>query len=104
MYQDLYLKFADEAEANAILYTEVPVKWDDEGEPTEWEPRPNYANIDVLGILYEKQDIPDPENPPPPIPLPGWHVNVRVVEGEDGAPLESFKVNPEPMVWRRVWG
>lgn len=102
MYSDFYLRFSDKAQANAILYTEVPTKWDDEGNVLETEPRPNYANIDVLGILYEKQDIPDPENPPPPIPLPGWHVNVRVLANEDPTPLEPFAVVPTHP--RRIWG
>jgi hypothetical protein len=70
----------------------------------EWTYKANYKNIDVLGVLYEKQDIVDPENPPEPIPLEGWHVNVRVMPDENGEPLEAFKVNPEPMTWRRIWG
>jgi hypothetical protein len=102
MYTDLYLKFADEAESIAILYTEVPTEWDEEGEPIAWYTKPNYANIDTLGILYVDQPIPDPENPPEPIPEDGWHVNVRVVDGEDAAPLEPFCVHPT--VPRRVWG
>jgi len=102
MYLDLYLKFSNESQANSVLYTEVPTAWDEEGEPTAWEPRANYQNIDVLGILYEQQEIPDPENPPTPVPLDGWHVNVRVVEGEDSEPLEPFSIHPE--FPRRIWG
>jgi hypothetical protein len=102
MYTDLYLKFSDEAQANEALYTEVPTAWDEEGEPTAWEPRANYQNIDVLGILYENQPIPDPENPPTPIPLDGWHVNVRVVDGEDAEALEDYSI--QPTLPRRVWG
>jgi hypothetical protein len=102
MYTDLYLLFADEAEANSILYTEVPTEWNEDGDPTAWYTKPNYANIDTLGILYVEQPIPDPENPPEPIPEDGWHVNVRVVDGEDAAPLEPFCVHPT--VPRRVWG
>jgi len=75
---DYYLKFADEVEANTVLYTDE---------------HPNYRNIDTLGVLYTDDQ-----------PLDGWHVNVRVVDGEDGSKLESFKVNPEPLTWRRVWG
>lgn len=108
MYTDLYLRFSDESQANSILYTEVPVEWDntDPENPvvTKTEPRPNYRNIDVLGTLYEKQEIPDPENPPAPIPIAGWHVNVRTLPDEDGTPLEAYRVDPEPQVWRRVWG
>jgi len=98
MYTDLYLKFADEAESIAVLYTEVPTEWNEEGEPIAWYTKPNYANIDTLGILYVEQDDPEAE----PIPEEGWHINVRVVDGEDAAPLETFSVHPT--VPRRVWG
>lgn len=109
MYQDFYLRFTDEAAAAAVLYTKVPVKWaettapDEAPEPVEWETRPNYRNIDVLGTLYEKTPDPLPEGYVP-VPIAGWHVNVRALPDEDAAALEPFKVNPEPMVWRRVWG
>lgn len=76
---DYYLKFADEAEAQATLY---------QGD------QPLYQNIDTLGIIY---DMADPENP---VAEPGWHVNVRVVD-EDGTPLEPFQVFPTTP--RRVW-
>lgn len=100
---DFYLKFASEAEANSVLYTVTPAVLDEEGNVVSEETTtPNYRNIDVLGTLYEKPPIPLPEDYAP-VALDGWHVNVRVVDGEDGTPLESFKVNPEPLVWRRVW-
>jgi hypothetical protein len=103
MYIDLYLKFADEAEADSVLYTVHPATLDEDGVTvSEQYTTPNYQNIDVLGIMYVDQPIPDPENPPPPIPEEGWHVNVRVVEGEDAAPLEPFAVFPT--LPRRVWG
>ena len=101
MYTDLYLKFLDEAQAISVLYTEVPTEWNEDGEPIAFETRPNYDNIDTLGILYVNQPIPDPENPPPPIPEEGWHVNVRLVDGEDGATLVPFEVYPT--VPRRIW-
>jgi hypothetical protein len=72
MYADYFLKFIDEAAATAVLM---------DGEV------PKYANIDTLGPIegYE-----------------GWHVNVRVVLGqEDGEPLVPFCVYP--VVPRRVW-
>ena len=51
-FQDYYLKFADEAEADSILYTEVPVEWDrtdpDDPIPTKWEREQNYRNTDIL--------------------------------------------------------
>ena len=105
MYTDLYLKFSDEAQANEYLYTQVPTEWDDSDPdlliPTAWEPRANFANIDVIGVIYEPQEIVDPENPPEPVALEGWHVNVRIID-EDPTPLEPFMV--EPAAPRRVWG
>ncbi len=104
MYQDFYLRFTDEAEANAVLYTAHPAVTDEEGnEITPAYTTPNFINIDVLGILYERAPDPLPEDYTP-VELPGWHVNVRVAPGEDAAALEAYKVNPEPMTWRRVWG
>lgn len=108
---DYYLKFTDKAEAESVLYTVHPAVYEadmETGAPTdkvisEEYTTPNYRNIDVLGVLYEKQEVVDPENPPEPVPMEGWHVNVRVMPGEDGEPLEAFKVNPEPQQWRRVW-
>lgn len=83
MYADYFLKFPDEAAANAVLYTPAPEVESEEPVP----PTPKYANIDTLGVIegYE-----------------GWHVNVRVVLGqEDGEPLVPFCVYP--VVPRRVW-
>ena len=96
--QDFYLKFTDEAEAQSVLYTKVPTAWDDEGEPTEWYDKPNFANIDTIGVIYQPQEDPDVE----PVPYDGWFVNVRVV-GEDAAPLEPFSIDPQPYPMR-VWG
>lgn len=76
---DYYLKFADEAEAQATLYQ---------------DDQPLYQNIDTLGIIY---NMADPENP---VPEPGWHVNVRVVD-EDATPLDEFRVAPSSP--SRVW-
>lgn len=102
---DLYLKFTNKAQAESILYRmegvvvadpEMGVKSSDGYQVA------NYANIDVLGVIYERQDIVDPENPPAPIALDGWHVNVRVVDGEDSTPLQPYSVVPTNP--RRVWG
>jgi hypothetical protein len=102
MYLDLYLSFQDAAQADSVLYTVTPEVVDEDGNVvSEAYTTPNFINIDVLGILYQKQEIPDPENPP--IPLEGWHVNVRVMPDEDSAPLNAFEVSPAPSVWRRVW-
>jgi hypothetical protein len=104
MYQDFYTRFSDEATANAILYTTTPAVTDEQGNVTQEEyTTPNYINIDVLGVLYEQPPEPTPEDYTP-VPLEGWHVNVRVMPGEDASALEGYQVNPEPMTWRRVWG
>jgi hypothetical protein len=105
---DKYLAFASESEANNVLYTLEPTEWDNSGEepvPTAWEPRPNYANIDTIGIIYkptgEMLQGEDGEYPEM-APIEGWHVNIRLVDGEDGEPLEPFVVQPKTPV--RVWG
>lgn len=82
---DLYLKFASEDEAQSVLFADG---------------KPNYANIDVLGVLYELHPVDAPEDYEP-IPLEGWHVNVRVVDDEDAAALQPFSV--VPTLPRRVW-
>jgi len=105
MYTDLYLKFADQAEADAILYTVHPEEVDEEGVIiVEAYTTPNYQNIDTLGTLYEPVDpVVDPEaTPVAPVALDGYHVNVRVVAGEDDAPLLPFSITPAAP--RRTWG
>jgi hypothetical protein len=99
---DFYLKFTSEEAAKAVLYTTHAEVLDEEGNVVSASyTTPNFINIDTLGVMYQKQDIPDPDNPP--IPLDGWHVNVRAMPDEDSAPLNAFEVSPAPSVWRRVW-
>ena len=106
---DLYLSFVDEAAANAVLYTKVATEWDytDPEEPvaTAWEDRPNYANIDTIGVIYKptgETTEQDGITTPVMAPIDGWHVNVRLVGDEDADALAPFAVQPKtPM---RVWG
>lgn len=79
---DLYLKFATEDQASEALFY---VMLDDEGGVIETLPR--YRCIDVIGTLY---DVVDEMT----TPLEGWHVNVRLMDGEDPAPLEPYAVQP----------
>ena len=75
MYIDYFLKFADEAEADGVLF---------EGE----ERQPRYAAIDVIGVIYKDEVAQD-----------GWHVNVR---SKDIHPeLEQFRVTPATPA--RMW-
>ena len=102
---DFYLRFTDEAQSINVLYAkkeEIIIEADEEIVILVPDlTKPLFANIDTIGTIYENQPIPDPENPPEPVPMEGWHVNVRLI-GEDGSALEPFKVEPEHP--RRVWG
>ena len=99
---DLYLKFTDEAEAASVLYTLHPEVLEEDGiTVTEAYTTPNYQNIDTLGVIY-KQPPEDAGEDYVPVPEEGWHVNVRVVAGEDAGPLKPYAVYPT--VPRRVWG
>jgi len=96
---DKYLSFPDEAAAKAVLYRiEGAVEATEETEAVEGTEVANYRNIDTIGIIYKRQDDPEAD----PVPIPGWHVNVRLVDGEDADALEPFVV--EPRAPSRVWG
>lgn len=101
---DMYLRFDNEAAATAVLYTQEPTAWDEEGNVTATEPRQAYANISTIGIIYKptgEMEQTDEGEVPVMAALDGWHVNVRVV-GEDPTPLEQYAVVPALPV--RVWG
>lgn len=114
--QDYYLKFTDEAEARAVLYRMVYpgiAPWDVEAaeesdrqaiqvktEPYEVS---NFANIDHIGTIWKptgKMLQTEEGEVPEMAPLPGYHVNVRVM-GEDASSLEAYKVEPATPV--RMW-
>ena len=109
MYTDYYLKFADKAEADSVLYTEVPVAWDNTNPEspvvTETEQRANYRNIDVLPLVVATEGSYDEEGNELTAPtyVDGYHVNVRALEGEDGSALNDYAVNPTPNTPARVW-
>ena len=94
MYTDYFLKFADEAEATAALFTEQTNVQDD---VVETVLVPKYAAVDVIGTIYKptgkmlkakKGEEPMPEM----APLEGWHVNVR--HTAETPELEAFRVFP----------
>lgn len=98
---DYYLKFTDEAQANSVLYTKVPTAWSESvamDEPpvaTEWMDKPNYDNIDIIGIIYEPF-VEDEE----PVALDGYHVNIR--HSAQAPELDAYAVTPTNP--RRIWG
>lgn len=94
MYKDLYLRFADEAEAAVVLLHHNEVN----GEVVLAH---KYRNIDVVGVIYKSAPDPLPDDYVP-IAIPGWHVNVRLMDDEDDTALLPFSV--VPTVPRRVWG
>lgn len=99
--QDFYLKFNDELEANSILYTTTEEQVDADGVVIqEKSVVPNFKNIDVLGTIFERPVEPVPVDYVP-VALPGWHVNVRVIDNEDSTALQPFSVVPTNP--RRVW-
>ena len=99
---DLYLKFTDEAQATAVLYTLHPEVVEEDGlTVTEAYVTANYANISTIGIIYQPTGETDAEGNPVMAALDGWHVNVRVAS-EDPTPLEQYAVTPALPV--RVWG
>ena len=107
MYTDFYLAFEDEAQAQSVLYTPHfepdPDSTPDDPLPdviTSWTP--NYANMSTLGTVYEPPPEPTPKGyEPRAYPSPNFGVNVRLVDGEDGAALEPYSVYPQ--LPQRVW-
>ena len=108
---DMYLKFADKAQADSVLYTTTPVLAvvDQEGNVItpagEDIVTPNFANIDVIGTIYRptgEVETVDGMEAPVMAALESWHVNVRAVDGEDTSALVPFAVSPT--VPQRVWG
>ena len=99
---DLYLKFASEDEAQSVLYTAVAPLTDEDGNTTtEGYMKPHYANIDTIGVIYEPVPVDAPEDYFP-VPKDGWHVNVRLMDGEDAAALEPYLIYPKQPI--RIWG
>ena len=92
MYFDMFLKFADEAEANAALFTE---KTNVQGDTVETVKVPRYAAVDVIGVIYKptgKMLKTDEGEVPEMAPLDGWHANVR--HTDEAPELEAFRVFP----------
>jgi len=99
MYTDFFLRFTDEAEANAALFTE---QTNVQGDIVETVLVPKYAAVDVIGTIFKptgKMLKTDEGEVPEMAPLDGWHVNVRHT---DKAPeLDAYKV--EVKTPSRMW-
>ena len=85
---DYYLKFSDEAAANAVLFTSVAAQLDEEGNVVvEASEKANYVNISVIGTIVKDE-----------VALEGWHVNVRAEASPELSPFQVFPLAP-----MRVW-
>ena len=95
MYHDFFLKFADEAEATAVLFTE---QTNVDGDTVETVLVPKYAAIDVIGTIYKPtgDTLMTSEGPVSEMaPLDGWHVNVRhTAEAPELDPYRVFPATP----------
>ena len=101
MFNDKYLKFASKEEADSVLYTVTPAVLDEENNLLKDDTlTPRFMNIDVIGTIYERFPVPTPEDYVP-VAMDGWHVNVRLLDGEDGSDLDNYVVVPTQL--RRVW-
>ena len=99
MYQDFYLRFADQAEADSVLFTE---QTNVQGDVVETFKVPKYAAVDVIGVIYKptgKMIKTDEGEVPEMAALEGWHVNVRHLG--DAPNLAPYQVFPKQSV--RGW-
>jgi hypothetical protein len=99
MYTDYFLKFTDEAEANAALFTE---QTNVQGDTVETVLVPKYAAVDVVGVLYaptgktiHNEELSYAEM----APIDGWHVNVR--HTAEAPELDAYKVDVKTPA--RMW-
>jgi hypothetical protein len=98
MYFDFFLKFADEAEANAALFTE---QTNVQGDIVETVKVPRYAAVDIVGTIFKptgKTLKTDEGEVPEMAPIDGWHANARhTAEASELAPYQVFPATPARM-------
>ena len=90
MYADYCLKFADKAEADAVLFTEQAHV---QGDIVETFKAPKYAAVDVIGVIWKptgKMLTTEEGEMPEMAPLEGWHANVR--HTAEAPELDAYKV------------
>lgn len=93
MYHDYFLKFADQAEADSVLFDE---QTNVQGDVVETVKVPKYAAVDVIGTIYKPTGnmlTTDEGEVPEMAPLESWHVNVR--HTAEAPELAAFQVFPE---------
>lgn len=99
MYHDIFLKFADQAEADSVLFTEQTNVQDDVVETVKV---PRYAAVDVIGTIYKPTGnmlTTDEGEAPEMAPIDGWHANVR--HTAEAPELDAYKVEVATPV--RMW-
>jgi len=99
MYQDFMLRFADQAEADSVLFTEQTNVQDDVVETVKV---PKYAAVDVIGVIYKPTGnllTTDEGEVPEMAPVEGWHANVR--HNMPSSELAPYHVYPKAPV--RGW-
>jgi hypothetical protein len=99
MYFDFFLRFADEAEANAALFTEQTQVQDDVVEAVLV---PKYAAVDVVGVIWKPTGntlMTEEGEVFEHAPIEGWHVNVR--HTDEAPELDAYKV--EVKTPSRAW-
>ena len=93
MYTDYHLKFTDQAEADAVLFTEQTNVQDDVVETIKV---PKYAAVDVIGTIWKPTGklLPAPDDSGDAVeemaPVEGWHANVR--HSDEAPELDAYKV------------
>lgn len=93
MYTDYFLKFADQAEADSVLFDE---QTNVQGDVVETVKVPKYTAIDVIGTIYKPtgKTVTTTEGPVDEMaPLEGWHVNVR--HTDEAPELAAYQVFPD---------
>lgn len=96
-----YFKFADQVQAFTLAAAEGLTTVNDIGEPTLIRFSSRYA-LDVIGVVYESTGNTvlgvDGDSWPEVSAVPGWHVNVRILDDTPlpaaFIPFEVFPVNP----------
>jgi hypothetical protein len=99
MYHDMHLKFADQVEADGILFDEQTSVQDD---VVETYKVPKYAAVDTIGVIWKptgKMISTDEGEVPEMAPLEGWHANVR--HTAEAPELDLYRVTPQNPV--RGW-